>query len=434
MLKGFDTSKYLAMESAAIAGEIRKYDKVIFEFGGKLFDDYHATRVLPGFEITAKLQLFESFKDEMELIICINSDNIENERIRSDYDTLYVDDCVKLIGKYREVGLTVSGIAFTVFDNQPKAIAFAEKLKKMGENTYFLWKIPNYPDDFDAIMESFKKNDDIITTKPLVIMTSSGSASGKLSACLSQIYKEHKKGKNVGYAKYDIFPVWNLEVNHPLNVAFMAATADSGDQIMVDPFYREKYSIEVSNYNRDIKVFPVIKRILKQITGHDVYTSPTEMVINKMKDSIVDEELVKQKSREEVCRRYLTYQKQYQRGQSTETPILRVEELMKENNITMSDLSIVLRAREIFSQSRDKDYFVLDFNSANDLVIEVDASNSVFETIVTKLMKLCNCKSYETLRTKLEGCNAHMSFIPTIAEEQQIKALGINLTCEPIIK
>lgn len=328
-MRAFDIDKYISKQTKEILKNVRKYDKLYFEFVGKLFDDFHATRVLPGFESDSKLKLFCNLKEYAELIICINSENIQNERIRSDYDTLYIDDCIKLIQKYREIGFYVSGVALTVFNKQEKAIKFVEKLKNMGENVYFLNYIPNYPNDFEAILKSFKENDYIVTTRPLVIMTSSGSASGKLSASLSQLYKEYERGNKVGYAKYDLFPVWNLSVNHPLNVAFEASTADSGDEILVDKFYYEKYSKEVSNYNRDMKLFPTIRKILKITTGEEVYASPTEMVINTMRDAIVDDEIICLKAKEEIYRRYLTYWKQYLRGQSSFEPIKRVEYLMQ---------------------------------------------------------------------------------------------------------
>ncbi len=467
MVKTFDTKTYIDQERKEIMRRIRKFkNKLYFEFGGKLLDDHHAERVLPGFELDAKLQLFQSLKEQMELVICINSDNIQNERIRSDYDTLYIDDCLKLIDSYRRMGFLISGIAFTLFKEQPRAKEFALRLQDMGEKVYFLKYIPNYPNDFNIILDSFEQSDFIETTRPLVVMTSSGSASGKLSACLCQVYKEHKLGNQVGYAKYDLFPVWDLPISHPLNIAFEAATADSGDEILVDTFYYEKTHQIASNYNRDFSVFPVIREILRMTTGgKDIYDSPTEMVVNTMSSAIQNDEIIRKKGKEEVCRRYLTYWKQFIRGQSKGDPIVRVSEIMKKNHITMEDLAIVPISRCFFQKHKDSKCIVLELKE-NEFVFAIKSKKlTIGASLLRELFEkegLIEKKDYEvfvnSFKGKIDirnfisflkssesnkmqeytnvlgslvGCNAHVSYVIDPDEEKQIKSLGIYLTCEP---
>jgi len=398
-----------------------------------------------------------SLKSEAELIICVNSENIQNGRIRSDYNTLYTDDCIKLIQIYRNKGFLVTGVALTVYNEQPKAIEFAEKLKEMGENVYLLWKIEEYPNNLDKIYESFEKNDFIETTRPLVIMTSSGSASGKLSACLSQVYNEHKRGRKVGYAKYDIFPIWDLDINHPLNLAFEAATADSNDRILIDNYYYERYHKKVSNYNRDLDVFPAIKEIMDSISGEEVFASPTEMVINTMSQAILDLETVEREGKAEVCRRYFTYYKQYLRGHSNYSPIKRVEEIMKKNHISLEDYEIIPIARDWFKDRRigvvvelnnSRMFFVEDIEgiSITDNMI-VSILNTMFGlNIILRQSDVQDIKQYLMIKKKLsesevlkmlevfKGSYAHSSWVLSVEEEKKMKKLDIFLTCEPYLE
>jgi len=463
MKTAFDTNKYINIQRKEILKKVRELGgKLYFELGGKLLDDYHAARVLPGFEPDTKMRLLESLKKEVELVICINAEDIENGRIRSDFDILYTEECERLIENYRKQGFLVSGIALTVFKKQPKAEAFADKMKSKGEKVYFLNYIPDYPNNKKEIISSFKKNDFIITTKPIVVMTSPGSGSGKLSACLSQIYKEYKNGNTVGYAKYDIFPVWNLAVNHPVNVAFQAATADLGDEILIDTFYYEKYHECVSNYNRDLDVFPIIRDILKLITGKEIYSSPTEMVINMMKYAITDEALVCKKARQEICRRYLTYQKQYIQGNSTKEVIDRVEHLMKKNNIKIAELEIVPYVETLIKANPTCKMIALELEDDKKIVAKEDAYLTDSAKLIVlalrdvanvnvsgiKMYALLNKKQINALElknllikekdiikylNKIKGLNAHASYILSTEEEQAVKSFGINITCNPRI-
>lgn len=330
----FDNEGYIKRQREALLSAINKFDgKVYLELGGKLLDDHHASRVLPGFSPDTKMRIISGL--DAELFLCISSENIQAGRIRSDYNTLYTEDCVRLIETYQERGLTVSGVILTVFDFQPKALKFEDELRKMGVNVYHFHKVKNYPNDIDATIESFAKNDFIETTKPLVIMTSSGSASGKLSACLSQVYNEYaRKKRMVGYVKYDIFPVWNLGIDHPLNLAFEAATADSKDEITIDPYYYEKYGEMASNYNRDLTVYPIIRAVFNAIYGENVYDSPTEMVINTVVQAIVDENAVNTAALAEIKRRYEVYRWQMENGFIDDAPLKRMEQIMKKAGIT----------------------------------------------------------------------------------------------------
>ncbi len=449
----FDSEKYINSQKEEIIKKVQQYGKLYFELGGKLLDDHHASRVLPGFVPDTKMKIISELKDISELVICVNSENIQNGRIRSDYNTLYTDDCLKLITQYREMGFDVSGVVLTLFKNQEKAVDFKKLLESMGENVYVSRFAENYPFDENAAFEAFKASDYIKTTKPLVIMTSSGSASGKLSASLGQIYNEYLRGNKVGYAKYDIFPVWNLATNHPINLAFKAATADSNDQILVDTYYLKKYNKVVSNYNRDLNVFPIIRKVLTLANdGVEPYSTPTEMVLNTMKDSILSEEIVSKMCYEEVCRRYLTYQKQFVRGQIDSKPIYRVKKIMDENSITMDSLGVVNIAREIFSKNQNKLMGVLELRSGEIVEVTKSDDKKFFVDMLLALLKSCGV-SFENearideqfimnyliendltneLYETLHNCNMHTSCVISSEDEKDIKKFGVNLTCEPV--
>ena len=414
MTASFDTEKYVKLQKEGIMNAVKRHNKLYFELGGKLFDDHHASRVLPGFAPDTKIKMLSAIKDEAELIICVNSENIQNGRIRSDYNTLYTEDCIRLIRVYRELGFFVSGVVLTQYNEQPKAVEFLKRLKKMGEKVYRFWYIENYPNDLGKAIESFEKNDFIETTKPVVVITSSGSASGKLSTCLSQIYREAKRGEIVGYAKYDIFPVWDLPTNHPVNLAFEAATADSKDRILVDSYYLEKYHKIVSNYNRDLDVFPIIKAVTDMVNCG--FNSPTEMVINTMSQAIIDEDTVCQAAKAEVCRRYFTYLKQYCRGHIDEAPIKRVEEIMRSNGITLNDYELIPISRKWF-------------NNHEGIVLQLKGNGFFFVERNEDIIQSLEEKMKSELSI-LKGSYAHASFILSLEEEKKLKDLGIFLTCE----
>ena len=297
---GFDNDKYLKLQTERILGRIKEFDnKLYIEFGGKLFDDLHASRVLPGFAPDAKVQILQKLKDKSEIIFVISANDIERNKIRADFSITYDMDVLRQIDCLREAGLTVSGIVITLFTGQPAAITFSNRLTRRGEKVYFHKPTKGYPTDVNTIVsdEGYGANPYIETTKPLVIITAPGPGSGKLATCLSQLYHEYKRGVKAGYAKFETFPVWNLPLNHPVNIAYEAATADLKDINMIDSFHLHAYGITAVNYNRDLEVFPVVRNILHKIVGTDkIYQSPTDMGVNMVGFAITDDEVVRKAS------------------------------------------------------------------------------------------------------------------------------------------
>ena len=283
MVKGFDNEKYLKMQSEHIKERIAQFgNKLYLEFGGKLFDDYHASRVLPGFEPDSKLQMLLQLKDHAEVVIVISAEDIEENKIRGDYGITYDMDVLRLIDEFQSVGLYVGSVCLTKFTGQPAAESFQNRLQELGIKSYRHYKIPGYPNDVDYIVSDngYGKNDYIETERPLVVITAPGPGSGKMATCLSQLYHEHKRGINAGYAKFETFPIWNIPLKHPVNLAYEAATADLNDVNMIDPYHLEAYGETTVNYNRDIEIFPVVNAIFQLISGESPYKSPTDMGVN----------------------------------------------------------------------------------------------------------------------------------------------------------
>ena len=291
---GFDNDKYLKMQSEHIRERIEKFgNKLYLEFGGKLFDDYHASRVLPGFQPDSKLQMLLQLKDQAEVVIVISAEDIEENKVRGDYGITYDLDVLRLIDEFQSVGLFVGSVCLTKFAGQPSAELFQQRLKELGIKSYRHYKIPGYPSDVNHIVsdEGYGKNDYIETERPLVVITAPGPGSGKMATCLSQLYHEHKKGIEAGYAKFETFPIWNIPLKHPVNLAYEAATADLNDVNMIDPFHLEAYGKTTVNYNRDIEIFPVVNAMFELIAGESPYKSPTDMGVNMAGNCIVDDEV-----------------------------------------------------------------------------------------------------------------------------------------------
>ena len=291
---GFDNEKYLKMQSEHIRQRIAQFgDKLYLEFGGKLYDDYHASRVLPGFKPDSKLQMLLQLKDEAEIVIVINSDDIEKNKVRGDLGITYDIDVLRLVNVFTKIGLYVSSVVLTRYDKQPSADAFQSRLESMGIKVYHHYNIKGYPSDMDTIIsdEGYGKNDYIETSRRLVVVTAPGPGSGKMATCLSQLYHEHKRGINAGYAKFETFPIWNLPLRHPVNIAYEAATADLNDVNMIDPFHLEAYDETTVNYNRDIEIFPVLNTMFEEILGESPYKSPTDMGVNMAGNCIIDNEI-----------------------------------------------------------------------------------------------------------------------------------------------
>ena len=483
MKKGFDSEKYLKVQSEKIEERIKMFDnKLYLEFGGKIFDDYHATRVLPGFESDAKIKLLQKFKDDMEVIFCINSADIEKSKIRADYGISYELELLRLIENLQKLDININSVVVTMY-KEGNNISHLEKiLKERKIKMYIHRPTPGYPDDVNLIVsdDGYGKNPYIETTKKLVVVTAPGANSGKLGTCLSQLYHEHKRGVNAGYAKFETFPVWNLSLMHPVNVAYEAATAELKDVNMIDPFHLEAYGENAINYNRDISTFPILKNILLKITGKEIYKSPTDMGVNMIKTCIIDDDVVEEASRQEIIRRYYNILCDYKQGICSEDTVERIKGLMDKLGLTLADREV---AKVALNKSEKEGCNAIAIKLPNNEVITGKESdllssasaavlNAVKEitkipdeefllspTVLNGIFKMKKKTSYKTSYclnlqevlialsicsitnpiiekainnlSKLRCCEAHSSYIIEKSELNVLKNLGINLTCEP---
>ena len=341
---GFDNAKYLKMQSEHIRERIAKFDnKLYLEFGGKLFDDYHASRVLPGFEPDSKLQMLLQLKDQAEIVIVINAEDIEANKIRGDYGITYDMDVLRLIDAFQSVGLFVGSVCLTKYAAQPAAERFRKRLTEMGIKSYCHYRIPGYPSDVKLIVsdDGYGKNEYIETERPLVVITAPGPGSGKMAVCLSQLYHEHKRGVKAGYAKFETFPIWNLPLKHPVNLAYEAATADLNDVNMIDPFHLEAYGKTTVNYNRDIDIFPVVNAMFTLIFGESPYKSPTDMGVNMAGNCISDDDACCEASRQEIIRRYYKCLCDKKRNGTSKDDIMKLELLLQQAGVTVEDRDVV---------------------------------------------------------------------------------------------
>lgn len=353
MKKGFDHEKYLEEQSKYILERVNNYDKLYLEFGGKLLFDLHAKRVLPGFDENGKIKVLHELKDKVEVVICVYAGDIERNKIRGDFGITYDMDVLRLIDDLRTYDLDINSVVITRYDGQPAATIFINKLERRGIKVYKHKAIPGYPVDVDTIVsdEGYGSNSYIETTKPIVIVTAPGPGSGKLGTCLSQLYHEYKRGRAAGYSKFETFPVWNIPLKHPLNIAYEAATADLKDVNMLDSFHFDAYNQVSVNYNRDIETFPVLRRIIEKITGKEaVYKSPTDMGVNRVGFGIIDDEVVKEASRQEIIRRYFKTGCEYKKGYTDKETFQRVKLIMEELNLKQEDRKVVIPARERSSE------------------------------------------------------------------------------------
>ena len=346
---GFDNQKYVKMQSEKILERVNNFGgKLYLEFGGKLFDDYHASRVLPGFHHDAKIKLLQSISDKAEIIFCISACDIERNKIRADFGITYEMDLMRVIDKIRGLNISVSSIVITKYKEQAVADIFINKLRNRGEKVYIHTLTKGYPMDIDTITsdEGYGANSYIETYKPLVVVAAPGPGSGKLATCMSQLYHDYKAGIRSGYAKFETFPVWNLPLKHPVNAAYEAATADIGDFNMIDPYHLDAYGVTTVNYNRDIEVFPIVKNILNKITGEEFYRSPTDMGVNMAGFAIFDEEKIKIAARQEIIRRYYKINCDYKQGLCAVEAVQRIALIMKEQKIEISERKTVSAALE----------------------------------------------------------------------------------------
>ncbi len=348
MRQGFSNEKYIEMQSAHIRERISHFDnKLYLEFGGKLYDDYHASRVLPGFEPDSKLRMLLQLKDQVEIVMAISAEDIEKHKVRADYGITYDNDILRLKGILEGMGLYVGSIVMTRYTGQYRAELFKERLEKMGIKVYKHYLIPGYPNNIPLIVsdEGYGKNDYIETSRPLIVVTAPGPGSGKMATCLSQLYHEHKRGIRAGYAKFETFPIWNLPLNHPVNLAYEAATADLKDVNMIDPFHLEAYNKVTVNYNRDVEIFPVLKAIFERIYGSSMYQSPTDMGVNMAGNCIVDDEACKEASNQEIIRRYFVAKAGLNKGKVSDDEVGRLELLLNKAGVTEEDRKVVNAAR-----------------------------------------------------------------------------------------
>ncbi|MBE5757072.1 MAG: DUF1846 domain-containing protein [Clostridiales bacterium] len=346
---GFDNLKYLALQSEKITERINMFgDKLYLEFGGKLFDDYHASRVLPGFLADSKIKMLLELKDDVEILIVISAHDIENNKSRSDIGIPYELDVLRLIDIFRSKGLYVGSVVLTMFANQASAISFQHRLENNGVKVYRHYSIEGYPSDIAKIVsdDGYGKNEYIETTKKLVVVTAPGPGSGKMATCLSQLYHDNKRGIKAGYAKFETFPIWNLPLKHPVNIAYEAATADLNDVNMIDPYHLEKYGERAVNYNRDVEIFPVLNAIFKKIQGESPYNSPTDMGVNMAGYCITDDEVCSKASKQEVIRRYYQAKMDLRNGKISSDILSKIELLMQNLDITIDDRKVVKPALE----------------------------------------------------------------------------------------
>ena len=482
----FDNEKYLQTQSEHIRQRIAQFGgKLYLEFGGKLYDDNHASRVLPGFQPDSKLRMLLQLKEHVEMVIAINADDIEKNKVRGDLGITYDRDVIRLIDVFRSFGLYVSSVVLTRFHDQPLALAFQSRLEGLGIRVYHHYGIPGYPANTSLIVsdEGFGKNDYIETSRSLVVVTAPGPGSGKLATCLSQLYHEHIRGNTAGYAKFETFPIWNLPLNHPVNLAYEAATADLNDVNMIDPFHLEAYGVTTVNYNRDVEAFPVLVAIFEKILGHCPYKSPTDMGVNMAGNCIVDDEAVCKASRQEIIRRYYEALCDQKRGKQVEDALRKLDLLMKKAGVSPADRRVVApalkRAEETGAPAAamelpdgtivtGKTSALLGASSAlllnalkalggmhSDLHLISPAALDPIqhlkvahlgnrnprlhtdETLIalsisaaTNPMAECAMEQLD----KLRGCEVHSSVILSPVDERTFRRLGVNLTCEPQYK
>ncbi|QRN85883.1 DUF1846 domain-containing protein [Clostridia bacterium] len=438
MKKGFDPKKYMDEQSAAILERVNDYDKLYLEFGGKLLFDLHAKRVLPGFDENAKIKLLEKLRDKLEIIIAVYAGDIERNKIRGDFGITYDMDVLRLIDDLRNRNLEVNSVVITRYDQQPSANIFMNKLEQRNIKVYTHKATEGYPTDVEKIVsdEGYGANPFIETTKPIVVVTAPGPGSGKLATCLSQLYHEYKNGNVAGYSKFETFPVWNLPLKHPVNIAYEAATVDLNDVNMIDSFHLDAYGEVTINYNRDIESFPVLKRIIEKITKQEsVYQSPTDMGVNRVGFGIYDDEVVQEASRQEVIRRYLKTSCDYKKGLESKASVQRSFLIMEELGLKVEDRSVVLPARNRAACLKKENG---DSSICSAMALELDDG-----TIVTgKGSSLMNASAAAILNAvkKLANIADEIHLISPVVLEPirslKTKTLGgdnVTLNCEEIL-
>ncbi len=480
---GFDNAEYIRLQSQNIRDRIAMFgDKLYMEFGGKLFDDYHASRVLPGFEPDSKVKMLLNLKDDAEIVIVINADAIEKNKRRGDLGITYDLETLRLIDALRGIGLFVGSVVITCYTGQRLAQAFEKRLQNLGIKVYRHYPIADYPSNIPLIVsdEGFGKNDYIETERKLIIVTAPGPGSGKMATCLSQLYHEHKRGIKAGYAKFETFPIWNIPLKHPVNAAYEAATADLDDVNMIDPFHLEAYGETAINYNRDVEIFPVLNAMMERIMGQSPYKSPTDMGVNMAGCAICDDEAVRAAANQEIIRRYYAVLCSIRQGLAESHESSKIELLMNQMHITTADRKVVAAALKKAEETAapaaaiempngkivtGKTSSLLGASSSmllnvlKELGGIADEVQLLSPTIIEPIQRmktgvlgnhnprlhtdevliaLSICAATDELAKKamdqlpkLKGLEAHSSVILSRVDEQTFRKLGINLTCEP---
>ena len=484
MKQGFDNQKYLTMQSEHIKERISHFgDKLYLEFGGKLFDDYHASRVLPGFAPDSKLRMLLQLSDQAEIVIVISAADIEKNKIRADLGITYDADVLRLIQNFKDKGLYVGSVTITQYSGQRSADKFKEKLEKLGIKVYRHYTIEGYPSNVKLIVseDGYGKNDYIETTRPLVIITAPGPGSGKMATCLSQLYHENKRGVKAGYAKFETFPIWNLPLKHPVNLAYEAATADLNDINMIDPFHLEAYNETTVNYNRDVEIYPVLAAMFEEIYGECPYKSPTDMGVNMAGNCICDDEVCKEASCQEIIRRYYSAINRLAKGECKPEEVYKIELLMKQAKITTAIRKTVSAAllKEEITGAPTAAIELLDgrivtgkttplLGAASAMLLNAvktlggidDSIHLIQPNVIEPVQKLkthhfgsknprlhtdevlialsinaatdTNAQLALDQLEKLRGCQVHSSVMLSSVDTKVFKKLGIELTCEPV--
>ena len=484
MKMGFDNDKYLSMQSEHIRERIKKFDnKLYLEFGGKLFDDYHASRVLPGFQPDSKLQMLLQLKDQAEVVIVISAEDIISNKIRGDYGITYDLDVLRLIDAFQEVGLYVGSVCVTKYAAAPEVEAFEKRLNSLGIRTFRHYKIPGYPNDVARIVsdEGYGKNDYIETQRPLVVITAPGPGSGKMAVCLSQLYHEYKRGVKAGYAKFETFPIWNLPLKHPVNLAYEAATADLNDVNMIDPFHLEAYGKTTVNYNRDVEIFPVVNAMFELIAGKSPYRSPTDMGVNMAGNCIIDDDVCREASLNEIVRRYFKCLCDQKASGVVKPERFKLELLMNQAGIALGEREVEKRAHAMSEATDGQPAAAIELADGTIVTGKtgplLGAASSALLNALKKLAgidqetDLVSARAIEPIQTlktnylgsrnprlhtdeilialsssvseneyaakameqipNLKGCDIHSTVILSSVDADTLKKLGMYLTCEP---
>ena len=483
MKLGFDHDKYTRMQSERIMQRIDEFGgKLYLELGGKLFDDFHASRVLPGFQPDSKVQMLLKMKDKEEILIAVNANDIETSKVRGDLGITYDLDTLRLIDAFRGIGLYVGSVVLTRWTGQPAAVAFEQRLNSLGIRTYRHYPIEGYPTDIDHIVsdDGFGKNDYVETTRPLVLVTAPGPGSGKMATCLSQLYQENRRGIKAGYAKFETFPIWNLPLKHPVNVAYEAATADLSDVNMIDPFHLEAYGQTTVNYNRDIEIFPVLNALFEHVWGKSPYKSPTDMGVNMVGNCITDDEVCRRAAEKEIVRRYYTARCSFLQGHAAREEAEKILLLMKQLNVDDS-IRPVMAAARARAQATGNPALAIELpngeivtgkttdllgpsaavllNALKKLARIPKKAHLISPEVVEPVQEL-KCKylgnhnprlhsdevlvalsvsaatNYNAARAlsklpKLKNCEVHSTVILPAVDDNTFRRLGVNLTCDP---